>query len=48
MGQVGFKNGVMPEMTGIPRLATGCAMNIHGESPFWCWVEMDLLIHHEA
>jgi len=24
-------------MIDIPRLATGGAMNIHDESPFWLW-----------
>jgi hypothetical protein len=41
MGQVGFKDGVIPQVIRIPRLATGGAMNIHDESPFWCVVEMD-------
>jgi hypothetical protein len=33
VGEVSLKNGVVPEMINIPRLATGGTVNIHVEPP---------------
>jgi hypothetical protein len=38
MAKAGFVDGVVPQVIGVPRFATGGAMNIHDESPFWCVV----------